>query len=108
LSDSNIYETQQESQYVARFEFDIGANVESFISEEMIKFMITIADMYVLLKLPKEDAEKNLSIRNKMLSENKKKEPEEKPLTPEEKEKLQKKLEKREAKRLVPKIKYSK
>ena len=112
FSDINTYETREESKYVARFEFSLRYGMEGFINEQLVNFIMNLTDKFVTLKLSKDIIEKNISIRNKIINEEKKKNNEEKKiekkLTPEEQEKLDKKLEKREAKKFNPRIKYGK
>ena len=73
LSDFNIYETRDESPYIARFEFELGSD-KSLLGEELVDFIMGLADDFVSINMSPKTATKNKHIREKIASEKRKEE----------------------------------
>ena len=74
LSDMNSYDTRQESQFVARFDISVDSSDKSLLEGDLIDFIMDVSDEYVMLKLSKEQAQKNDKIREKIASKQRKEE----------------------------------
>jgi hypothetical protein len=105
LSDVNRFSTRNENRYVAHFELKEVGQIETFITDSLVDFIVKIADSFVVLNLPPDVHSRNEKVRENVLKEKEAKKEEEKKPTPEELERLERKREKKEQKRLTPKIK---
>lgn len=103
-SDANRFDTRSDSRWVVYFEFRLVYNLEDFIGDDLVDFIVKLADTFTTTKLQPEIQAINFRLRERKLKE-KENPQEEKKLTKEEEEKLERKRERREQKRLKPKFK---
>jgi hypothetical protein len=68
LANTNGFDTKEGGRIVARFEFLFPHKFERFIDDELIDFVVGVADKYVSLRLPVDTLEDNVQRRAEMLT----------------------------------------
>jgi hypothetical protein len=66
LSDTNRFETQAGGRFVARFEFNVRESIGSFVNDELVDFVMQMADSFCKLHLTDHTFEKNVKSREEL------------------------------------------